>query len=231
MVLGDYFKENEEAAETAEDASELLGWLLNHTKVRAIFDEVQVEKNSKALAYLTANLTRWTTHSVAFRRLLNLKEPLRQAAFLRRQEIIAAQVGAEKNAKAKEKMTEVANTQCDLLENGIFWKSLQTVADDIEPICYAVNINQSDSARPDQILLSFGGLYRHFSCHPNASVVAGMKKRLEKRWKAFDQAVYIFALVLNPFEQLDRFGDKSKTSPFTLLSSFIAVAIYFSLLH
>ncbi|KAE9395044.1 hypothetical protein BT96DRAFT_942683 [Gymnopus androsaceus JB14] len=144
LALGDYFKENLEAAETAESATEVLGWLLNHTKVRDIFDEAQIEKN--------------------------------------------AQVGAEKNAKVKEKMIQTATEHCELLESSNFWKSLQTVADDIEPICFSVNINQGDSGRPDHILLSLGGLYLHFGNHPNKSVATGMKKRLEKRWKAFDQA-------------------------------------------
>ncbi|KAE9402348.1 hypothetical protein BT96DRAFT_991320 [Gymnopus androsaceus JB14] len=211
LALGDYFKENLEAAETAESATEVLGWLLNHTKVWDIFDEAQIEKNGKALAYLTANLTRWTTHS----------EPLRHAAFLNKPAIIAAQVGAEKNAKVKEKMIQTATEHCELLESSNFWKNLQTVADDIEPICFSVNINQGDSGQPDHILLSLGGLYLHFGNHPNKSVATGMKKHLEKRWKAFDQAVYIFALVLNPFEHLDQFGDQSRATHLTLLKSFM----------
>jgi hypothetical protein len=41
-------------------------------------------------------------------------------------------------------------------------------------------------------------------------------KRVEKPWKAFDQPMFILALVLNPFEGVSWFGDKAAISPFTL---------------
>ncbi|KAJ6453220.1 hypothetical protein C8R47DRAFT_1255904 [Mycena vitilis] len=43
-----------------------------------------------------------------------------------------------------------------------------------------------------------------------------MCKRLEKRWKEMDQAVFILALVLNPFEMLSRFGNKANIDIFIL---------------
>ncbi|KAF5349830.1 hypothetical protein D9757_015258 [Collybiopsis confluens] len=187
LVLGDYFKENPAASETSEEATELLGWMLNHIKVRDIFDTVQTELSQKApLKYLVANLTRWTTHFVAFDRLVILRESLRRAAFLQRADIIAAQF----------------------------------VVDDIEPICLAVNITQKESARPDQVVLAFGGLFLHFSNHSDAKVATAMKKRLEMRWAAFDQPLFIFSLILNPFEKLERFGDQANVSHYTLLAAF-----------
>ncbi|KAF5342808.1 hypothetical protein D9758_013365 [Tetrapyrgos nigripes] len=201
LVLGDYFKENKEAAGYSEEASELLGWILNHSKVRDIFDQTQLEKCpelSDPLAYITANLTRWTMHFGSFNRLGHLKDPLQHAAFLKRKEIIAAQVGAEKNNRKKLEMMDSANKQCDLIMNNAFWKGLKSVVEDIEPICYAVNICQSDKP----------------------TVRDGMKKRLEKRWKSYDQEFFVFALVLNPFEWLDRFGDAAKIGIWTLLEYF-----------
>ncbi|KAJ7113553.1 ribonuclease H-like domain-containing protein [Mycena epipterygia] len=216
LILGDYFAENEDAAETAEQATELVHWIISHDRVRKIFDDAQHEKNFKVLVYLLANITRWTTHYLAFCRLLELKVPLRHAAYLRRQDIIDAQLGAEKNKKAINKITATANKQCDLIENNDFWSSLQTVVDDIEPICYATNINQGDRTRPDQVLLSFAGLFRHFSSHTNRSVSKGMIARIEKRWAALDQPMFILCLVLNPYEGLERFGDKAGINVFVL---------------
>ena len=43
-----------------------------------------------------------------------------------------------------------------------------------------------------------------------------MMQRIEKRWKALDQPVFVLALVLNPFEGVSRFGDAAMVSPFTL---------------
>jgi hypothetical protein len=99
LTLGDYFKESPEATKTAEEATDLLGWFLNHQRVRSIFDDAQaLRNNGKVLVYLVANLTRWTTHYTAFRRLLDLKTSLQHAVVLSRDKIIAAQVGAKHNA-------------------------------------------------------------------------------------------------------------------------------------
>ncbi|KAF8221706.1 hypothetical protein L208DRAFT_1382148 [Tricholoma matsutake] len=43
-----------------------------------------------------------------------------------------------------------------------------------------------------------------------------MTKRIEKRWKALDQPMFVLALVLNPFQGISHFGDKAAISPFTL---------------
>ena len=76
LTLGDYFKEYLYASEIAEDATSLIGWLNNHSKVRKIFDSAQAQisqdwtGNCTILAYLSANLTQWTTHCVAFIQLI-----------------------------------------------------------------------------------------------------------------------------------------------------------------
>jgi len=43
----------------------------------------------------------------------------------------------------------MANHMCDLLDSSAFWNTLQTVVDDIEPICFGTNINQSDNVQLD----------------------------------------------------------------------------------
>ena len=72
LTLGDYFKEYPMAQEIAEQATDLIGWINNHGKVRKIFDDAQKQVSKDrinrelVLAYLVANLTRWTTHCTAF---------------------------------------------------------------------------------------------------------------------------------------------------------------------
>ncbi|KAJ6618631.1 hypothetical protein B0H10DRAFT_2189463 [Mycena sp. CBHHK59/15] len=217
LILLDYIKENKRAAQIAEEVTDAIGWINNHERVRDVFDDVQAEQNGgTVLAYLMANLTRWTTHFVAFNRFLQLKAPLRQAAILRRNEIIAAQLGAEKNKKKQKKFTDEAKKFCDLLDNPTFWKHLQTIADDIEPICYITNINQGEKTRADQVLLGFAGIYLHFKRHADPVVAAGIVKRIEKRWAAMDQPLFLMALVLNPYERVSRFGDQAGVNIFTL---------------
>lgn len=133
-----------------------------------------------------------------------------------RDDIVAAQVGAEQNPGKRRKLSDAANTQCNIIESAEFWNQLQMVVNDIEPICYGTNINQSDKTRPDQVLLTLAGIFLHFDHHTDHSVAAGMRKRLEKRWKALDQPMFIFALILNPYECLDHFGDKAGVNVFSL---------------
>ncbi|KAG6881861.1 hypothetical protein C0995_000316 [Termitomyces sp. Mi166 len=79
----DYFIENEEAAQTAEEATCLIGWVLNHGRVCSLFDETQEELTpGKVLAFLVVNITRWNTHYIAFDRLLTLKDAMHQAVIL-----------------------------------------------------------------------------------------------------------------------------------------------------
>jgi hypothetical protein len=177
---------NEEAAETAEEATGLIGWVLNHGRVRSVFNESQAEASippGKVLAFLVANMTRWTTHFIAFDRLFELKDSMRRAVISRRQDIVSAQVGAEKNRHKKQKLENDANAHCELIDDGSFWRRLKSVVDDLEPICLGLNMNQSDSMHPDQVLLTFAGVFAYFQKHSKPSVAAasGMTKRIEKR--------------------------------------------------
>lgn len=213
----------------AEQATDIIGWINNHGRVRVIFDESQAElNNGRVLTYIVANLTRWTTHFLSFSRLLELKASLRDAAAYKIREIVAAQVGAEKNARAA-KLEGIAKGYCRLLDDEEFWEALQEVVDDIEPICYATNINQSDTVRPDQVVLTFAAIFRHFNDHNDPIIANGMRKRIEKRWKALDQPMFIAALVLNPYERTERFGEQANANVFTLNTLITNVSITSSL--
>ncbi|KAJ7105348.1 ribonuclease H-like domain-containing protein, partial [Mycena epipterygia] len=212
LILGDYFKVNDAAAILAEDATALIAWINNHGKVRKIFDESQrvisADRNAGkiiVLAYLVANLTRWTTHFVAFMRLFILKQALQLAVLQKRTAIIAAEVGAATSTEAV-RLKEDAEKFCALIEDASFWIGLETILGDLEPICLGTNINQKDSTRLDQVLLTIAGIFLRFSDHPEPEVRTSMLKRLEKRWKDCDQPVFLLALILNPFEKLSCFG-------------------------
>ena len=221
---------NEEAAETAEEATGLIGWILNHGRVRSVFNEMQAEVSvppGKVLAFLVANMTRWTTHFVAFDRLCDLKDPLRRAVISRREDIISGQVGAEKNRQKKQKLENDAIVHCELIDDGGFWRRLKVVVDDLEPICLGINLNQTDALRPDQALLTFAGIFLYFQKHSKPVVASGMMKRIEKRWKALDQPMFILSLVLNPFEGISCFGEKAAVSPFTLNTILLEVCLFY----
>ena len=51
----------------------------------------------------------------------------------------------------------------------------------------------------------------------------GMIKQLEKRWKELDQPMFLFTLILNPYERLTRFGNDTNFNVFSLGSMFMEV--------
>ncbi|KAJ3995444.1 ribonuclease H-like domain-containing protein [Lentinula boryana] len=181
LCLADYFKVNPDAEKISEQATELIGWINNHGR---------------------------TTHLVAFLCLIELKQRLRTAAVTKRDDIIRAHVGAEKNTLAALTLRTAAEEQIEVIEGGDFWRQLAGVVEDFEPIAYVTNICQSDRARPDIVLLAFVGMYLYFKNLPStrANVSKGMMEWLERRWAGFNQPLMIAALILNPYERLDSFG-------------------------
>jgi hypothetical protein len=80
LVLGNYFSVYPFAAELTTD---LIGWINNHSKVWKVFDaaqeQISIDQMGQplVLAYLPVNITRWTTHCVAFIRLIHVQEALK----------------------------------------------------------------------------------------------------------------------------------------------------------
>ncbi|KAJ7908024.1 hypothetical protein B0H13DRAFT_2331783 [Mycena leptocephala] len=229
LILGDYFKVHKFAAQTAETATALIGWINSHGKVRKIFDAAQRSfhkdriRQPLFLAYLVANLMRWTTHCIAFMRLFRAEEPLQLAVMQSKGAIVAAQVGAATGAE-KIAFTEEASSFCTLIMDASFWSCLESLIEDIEPICYGTNINQKDSTRADQVLLSLIGMFLRMAAHPEPDVAKGMTARLEKRWKDCDQPLFLLTLILNPFEQLSCFGPRAGLNHFSCLN--LVVSMY-----
>ncbi|KAF7342787.1 DUF659 domain-containing protein [Mycena sanguinolenta] len=232
LILGDYLKENEEAATLMGELIDFVNWLNSHDKVRDIFDAKQQETFGKILAYLLPNLTRWTTHLIAAIRFEFLKGPIRAAILNHRDEIVKAQVGAETNPRKKQALEDDAIYHCELVESNAWWDKLQkNIIPDLEHICYLTNIAQSDHVRPDQFLLALAGLFLHFDGFSARSKLSDrrlgqhMCKRIEKRFKELDQVVFVLALVLNPFEKLSRFGDKAQIDVFKLSTEIVTVSL------
>jgi hypothetical protein len=235
LILGDYIKESPAAAALMGELIDFVNWLNSHDKVRAIFDTKQQEMFGKVLAYLLPNLTRWTTHLVAAIRFDFLKAPIRAAILNHRDDIVKAQVGAETNARKRMALEDDAISHCNKVESNAWWDRLRkTVIPDLEHICYLTNISQSDHVRPDQFLLALAGLFLHFNGFSTrekaAERVLGQRmcKRIEKRFSELDQAVFVLALILNPFEKLSRFGDKAKIDVFKLSTELITVRVKYN---
>ncbi|KAJ6579999.1 hypothetical protein DFH09DRAFT_830369, partial [Mycena vulgaris] len=97
---------------------------------------------------------RWTTHLVAALRFFSLKTPICATILNKRDEIVAAHIGAKSNRRKHDEMREVALGHCATRESNTWWDELEKIIPDLEHICYLTNIAQSDHVRPDQFLLS-----------------------------------------------------------------------------
>jgi hypothetical protein len=81
LILGDYFKAYDYAQKIAAEVMDIISWINNHEMVWNVFDKAQIKLGRpKALAYLMACITRWTTHFTAFAQLLELKKLLTKTA-------------------------------------------------------------------------------------------------------------------------------------------------------
>ncbi|KAJ6628093.1 hypothetical protein B0H10DRAFT_2277250 [Mycena sp. CBHHK59/15] len=149
-------------------------------------------------------------------RVFRLQDALQFAVMQSCSAIIAAQVGTAKGAE-KDAFTAEADKFCNLLMDSTFWSSLESLIEDLEPICYGTNINQKDSTCADQVLLSLVGMFLRMVDHAEPEVASGMTAHLERRWKDCDQPLFLLTLILNPFEQLSCFGPKAALNHFNCL--------------
>ncbi|KAJ6573333.1 ribonuclease H-like domain-containing protein [Mycena sp. CBHHK59/15] len=200
LILGDYFKVYHFAAVIAEEATELIAWINNHSRQGSQWGIIIV------LAYLVANLTRWTTHFVAFMRIFILRQALQLAVLQNRTAIIEAEVGAATSTEG-ERLREDAERMCARIEDTGFWHGLE----------------MKDSTRLDQVLLTIAGIFLRFADHTEDEVRTAMLVRLEKGWKDCDQSVFLIALILNPFEKLSCFGPNANLNQLKCRNLLISV--------
>ena len=125
--------------------------------------------------------------------------------------LVQAQVGAAKSSEAGH-LTKDADSHIKIIQDHTFWAGLEQVIGNIEPICYATNINQTDACHPDSVLRTLAGIYLHFLDHPEVNVSVKMTQCIEKCWKVAYQPLFLLCQILNPFKGLSRFGDKADLS-------------------
>ncbi|CDO73980.1 hypothetical protein BN946_scf185043.g29 [Trametes cinnabarina] len=151
--------------------------------VLARIREVQAANGKSASAVIRPVATRWTSHYLAFKRLLELQPSL--AAILASDRVaggdttfMAGIKGSAAKAKARQMLA--------LIKDGPFWHSLNWMKLHLEPFAIAANVAQAAHCRLDQVLLIFGFLYHQFSHLPsdlNDDVASSaVLKSLENCW-------------------------------------------------
>ncbi|CDO68226.1 hypothetical protein BN946_scf184913.g16 [Trametes cinnabarina] len=207
LIVGNYLGCKRLLLNVADNAEELITWLRKRTIVLARLRSKQAEHGHAAAAVIRPVKTRWTSHSLAFKRLLKLQPAI--AAILAEDELrgestfMAGLTKADAKAKARQMI--------GLMKDGTFWHSLTRIKQHLEPLAIAANVAQTAHCRLDQVLLTFGFLYHRFSNLPpdvaDAEVSSAVCNSIEERWSKADQAVFVAAAILNPVYMLKPFAD------------------------
>ncbi|KAI0084021.1 ribonuclease H-like domain-containing protein, partial [Irpex rosettiformis] len=160
------------------------------------------------LSVIRAVLTRWTSHFLAYRRLLQLQTSI--MTLLELDEAAAESQLITGSAVAKAKATEIISH----LKDDRFWAAIRRMKLHLEPFAYALNIMQSDKARLDTVLLILALLYNRFDNFPrttNSDTIVSdtICNSINTRWEASDQDVFIAAVILNPTHKIRPFRKSS----------------------
>ncbi|EKM49946.1 uncharacterized protein PHACADRAFT_51974, partial [Phanerochaete carnosa HHB-10118-sp] len=206
LVVGDYFKKSSaNFLEASAEADQVIRWLRSKTQVLAILRKVQEEQGvSSPLTVIRAVLTRWTSHYLAYRRLLDLKNWITQVISQDRGRVEARQesqlVTGDREAKEK------ANETLAIIDKAVFWHRLARIKVHLTPLALAANILQSTSSRLDHVALVFGTLFLQFTNlaedkdadADEEEICQAVCDSLNKRWLDSDQDVLVAAVILNP---------------------------------
>ncbi|GBE86226.1 hypothetical protein SCP_0901050 [Sparassis crispa] len=95
-----------------------------------------------------------------------------------------------------------------IVQDALFWHSLARIKNHLEPLAIAANVTQGARCRLDQVLLTFGFLFLHFSLLDDGDDSDACQKvidSLEMRWGKADQEVFIAAVILNPYHKINPF--------------------------
>ncbi|KAH9884320.1 ribonuclease H-like domain-containing protein [Cubamyces lactineus] len=211
-VVHDYFACKAPIFEWTKQADEVIRWLRSRTYLLALLRDIQMSTpgfQGQPKTVIRGVATRWTSHYLAYRRLLELQPALQ---LLARDSRLYLSGNAESHAKTQHMLP--------IIQDGLFWHSVLQVKKHLEPLAIATNVTQSDNCRLDEVLITFGVLLHAFDSLDDTQqiITDAVTASLEKRWDKSDQDVFIAAVILNPF---------IRTQPFRQLPElFTPAAIY-----
>ncbi|KAG2066161.1 hypothetical protein BDR04DRAFT_1030793, partial [Suillus decipiens] len=115
LIVGDLFKAKNDYGQYGDLAQELITWLHSKTHVLALLCELQMSTIGKTLAIIRAVLTRWLSHYLAYRRLLEVWLTLE--LLITKHETDLRSTG---NAQSKAKTSAAITT----IKNPTFWHAM-----------------------------------------------------------------------------------------------------------
>lgn len=130
----------------------IINWFNNHSRARDLFLERQ---DDKGLVLIRPVMTRWTSHSAAATRLVQLSVPVQSLILEKKGELLSG-IGANKSSQ------ETAKVVFSIIQNPQFWEHLEDLADLLQPLAVAALSFQANTTRMDTILLMFGKIFTQY---------------------------------------------------------------------
>ncbi|KAJ8590093.1 hypothetical protein M405DRAFT_737485, partial [Rhizopogon salebrosus TDB-379] len=108
LIVGDLFRVKDDYGQYGDLAQELITWLRSKTHVLALLRELQLSTMGKTLAIIRAVLTRWLSHYLAYRRLLEVR-PTLELLITRHEASLRSTGNAQSRAKTSAAITTIKN--------------------------------------------------------------------------------------------------------------------------
>ncbi|KAJ7937874.1 ribonuclease H-like domain-containing protein, partial [Mycena leptocephala] len=188
----------------------IVNWFSSHKRALLMLLEEQQAINEKRppgqkwerlKRFVRAGITRWGTHALSVRRLVELQGALLDLINHRSEDLESAG-GDDEDSRAS---TAEVIALIDSGRLGPFWTGVHRVSRYLTPLAVASNVTQGVNTRLDHVLVTLAVLYHRYStdtksfdCAAHNTVICAS---LAKRWKALkhDQDFYILAVFFNPF--------------------------------
>jgi hypothetical protein len=95
---------------------------------------------------------------------------------------------------------------CHPINDDNFWKTIRILKNLLLPLCGCLNILQRDKARLFEVLHSFGYFYEIFNNLEDETFSIQMCRRLQNRWKTWEQPLLLLSFILHPDYRFDKFN-------------------------
>ncbi|KAG2353244.1 hypothetical protein BDR07DRAFT_1210931, partial [Suillus spraguei] len=116
LILGDYYKANDDITVAIDQANEIIKWFNNHSFALGLLNGEQMSM-FQILALILPVVTRWTSHFCLLSRLLEISKALKVTAMKHEDKLL---VVAGKGRRAKDKAHKIL----DRVSDDTFWKTL-----------------------------------------------------------------------------------------------------------
>ncbi|KAG1802172.1 uncharacterized protein HD556DRAFT_1228363 [Suillus plorans] len=214
LIVGDLFKVKDDYGQYGDLAQDLITWLRSKTHILALLHELQISTLGKTLSIIRAVLTRWLSHYLVYRRLLDVRPTLE--LLITKHE---ADIRSTGDARSRAKTSAAIAT----IRNPTFWHAMAQWKNLLEPIALMTNIHQAAHSKPEHIPISFGFLYYCYSRIGDESDLVARNAVLEsaeRRWAQVDQEVFIAAVIVDPLYKDKPFSNIPLTTCAGLMSLF-----------